>query len=393
MKTTKLLAIVLIVSLIATLFSACGGNSINLRDYVNVEFQGANGYGKAKVQFDEDALAEDLMDKYGSKIKKAAKGNEIYEGDPDLYAEMIAELFYVRTDGENLSNKDKVKVKIEFDGSLDKIKKNTGIEFKNFECEFTVSGLGEVVELDVFENMDMKISGISPKLSVSFSEKETGKYGFYVKYSLVANAPHTYKIGDTVNINATFSEGADLAHGYIVNQLEKSIVITPDMAEQYISNAMDFDSKTIKELKATADEEAIGYFTVENSKTKLYGRSLVLSDAESVGQPELQNVYLCYSENPGLKAPDYSAANNFLCFVYKFNVVNANYTGFWSSLSDSYDGDAYAYYFVGNITRAGENIYYDLANGACGSNFFTSFEDLQEFIVSADYTMSEVSGF
>ncbi len=393
MKKTKFVAIVLMVSLMATLFSACGSKTIDLRDYVSVEFQGANGYGSAKAKFDEDALAEDLMDQYGSKIKKAAKGNEIYEDDPDLYAEMIAELFYVRTDGENLSNKDKVTVKIEFDGSLEKIKKNAGIEFKNFECEFTVSGLGEVAELDVFENMEMKISGISPNLSASFSEKETGKYGFYVKYSLVANAPVRYKVGDTVNVKASFSEGADLAHGYIVNQLEKSIVITDDMAEQYISNAMDFDSKTIEELEIRATAEASSYYTVENNKVYVSGKYLKLNTAESIGQPELQSVYLCYSENPGLKALDYSPANNFLCFAYKFRVNNAYYAGGTLTPEQAYDGDAYAYAFVANVTKLGDSVSYNLDAIGCSTQTFLSIEELHEYIISCNYTISEVSGF
>lgn len=393
MKKTKILTVTLLIALMAVLLSACGGKTIDLRDYVSVEFQGANGYGSVKAKFDEDALAKDLMDNYGKKIEKAAKGSEIYEDDPDLYAEMIAELFYLNSDAENISNNDKVKVDILFDGSLEKIKKNTGIQFDHFECEYTVSGLGDVVELDVFENMEMKISGISPNLSVSFSEKETGKYGFYVKYSLAANAPVRYKIGDTVNIKASFNEGADLEHGYIVNQLEKSIVITPDMAEQYISNAMDLDEQTIKDLIDIADRNAIDFFTVNNSRTDLYKNLITLSDAESIGQPQLQNIYLCYSDNPGLKTPTYSTAKNFLCFVYKFDVNNANYDGIWSNVVKHYDGDAYAYVFVGNITRLGEDIYYNLDEGGYSDNYFASVEDLQEYILSNNYTISEVSGF
>lgn len=393
MKKTKLMAAVVLVALFAVLLCACGGGGVNMEDYVTVEFTGANGYGRADIDFDEDALVDDLLKDHEKALKKAAKKSEIYDGDAEFYAETLAELFYVRTEAENLSNKDKITVNVLFDGSLEKVKKETGLKFKNTELKFTVSGLGEVEELDVFENMEMKISGISPNLSVSFSEKETGKYGFYVKYSLAANAPVRYKIGDTVNVKASFSSGEDLAHGYIVNQLEKSIVITPDMAEQYISNAMDFDTQTIEDLRATADKEAIEYFTAENNKTKLYGNYLKLSDAESVGQAQLQNVYLCYSENPGLKVPDYSAANNFLCFVYKFNISNANYTGYVRSDIRSYDGDAYAYVFIGNITRFGENIYYDLDDGGFSTDFFASEEELRDYLVSKNYTISEVSGF
>ena len=73
MKKTKLLAAALLIVLMAVLFGACGGSGIDMEDYVTVEFQGANGYGRADISFDEDALIDDLLKDHEKKLKKATK--------------------------------------------------------------------------------------------------------------------------------------------------------------------------------------------------------------------------------------------------------------------------------------------------------------------------------
>ena len=123
MKKTKLMAAVVLVALFAVLLCACGGGGVNMEDYVTVEFTGANGYGRADIDFDEDALVDDLLKDHEKALKKAAKKSEIYDGDAEFYAETLAEFFYVRTEAENLSNKDNITVNVLFDGSLEKVKK------------------------------------------------------------------------------------------------------------------------------------------------------------------------------------------------------------------------------------------------------------------------------
>ena len=151
MKKTKILVMLLALIAPVLLFSSCSGKAISLEKYVTAEIVGADGYGKIEAYFDSEALAKELVNEHNKAMKKGAEKTEYLDSsDAELYAEMLAELFYADCDAEKLSNGDEAEVKILFEGSLEKIKEDTGLKFDASPVKVKVKGLEKVQSLDVF---------------------------------------------------------------------------------------------------------------------------------------------------------------------------------------------------------------------------------------------------
>ncbi len=393
MKKTKILVMLLALIAEVLLFSSCSGKTISLEKYVTTEIVGADGYGKIEAYFDSEALAAELMSEYSKAMKKGAEKTEYLDSsEAEFYAEMLAELFYADCDAEKLSNGDEAEVKILFEGSLEKIKEDTGLKFDASPVKVKVKGLEKVQSLDVFDNLQIELSGVSPELSVKLSEKETGKYGFYVTYSLADNSPYKYKIGDTLNVVAYFSEGSDLENGYSVSSLTKSIVIEKNMAQRYVTDVNEINAKANNIIKTDFDSKAASTFVKGNSSINLFNYYLDLSHAEDVSAPEFVKAYFAYSENPGLRA-GYQKAKNLVLYVYKFNVSNAFYHDGWGLRDYTFDGDVYSYIFAGNLTAKGDEILYTPDMSDVTNEVFESEAEVLEFLYSYNYTVNEITAF
>lgn len=112
---------------------------INLNDYINIEYDGYDTYGRASIDFDSDKYFEDLQ-KASSSFKKVYMS----EGANNLlsyYYDMIDSLDYSLDKNSELSNGDTVTVSFEFDNeAAAKFK----IEYVGEPTEYTVEGLKEV---------------------------------------------------------------------------------------------------------------------------------------------------------------------------------------------------------------------------------------------------------
>ena len=111
------ITMVIMVSLIANL-AGCSGGKIDPAEYLSEpEFSGCNGYGKAYVAFDEEALITELIgDEPASMSDTFIEWMMLYE----KYSENIT-CEYTR---ENLSNGDTIVVKITATGDAAEKLKN-----------------------------------------------------------------------------------------------------------------------------------------------------------------------------------------------------------------------------------------------------------------------------
>ena len=138
-------------------FTACGGKSVNLNDYVKVEYAGYDGFGTAQASIDYDKLKSD-----GSIDEKtiAAVG-------------MVANGSFDKADG--LFNGDKIKYTWDIDkDKLKSVKKNYGINLKCKDFSEKVEGLKDPSEFDVNDILDIKYEGAAPNAKLNISSKVDG---------------------------------------------------------------------------------------------------------------------------------------------------------------------------------------------------------------------------
>ena len=325
-------------------------------------------------------------------MKKITKLEEI-DYTVEEVAYVLSESFDVYTEDSELTNGQTITAKISFDGSRSKLEE-CGIKVDFTPLTFKVEGLTEPIAVDVFENLDVVIEGVSPALRVSLKEKEAGKYGFSVTYSLNNGSYYSdYKIGDNLNIVAQFSESAAIDKGYIVTSKEKTVTIDNTMAEAYVQDANQLSADLKALAKSEADKKAQQQFTNQNSGIDIESTYITLAEAESISEMEAFKTYLVYSDDPGLGVSIYEEAYNYICVVYKFRVNNANEAFVWEDAPEfHYDGYSYGYIFVPNITVKNGEIKYDLSKIGSNSNAFTSVDTLLNYLTNHNYTYTEITG-
>ena len=141
--------------------------TINLNDYIEVDYDGYNTQGRATVTFDED----DFYDDYESKLKFSNRTGSA--GSYDTAAEYFLEecVYYSLDRSTGLSNSESVKLvwDLDEDAINDHIKAN--IKCKN--SVFKVKGLSDAETIDIFANIDVTFSGEDGDGVVSISNNNT----------------------------------------------------------------------------------------------------------------------------------------------------------------------------------------------------------------------------
>lgn len=164
-KNISIIGMLCIVFIFGLLVVVNKKTTINVSDYVKIEFSGYDTIGTAKVQIDYDAFEKDYADKlkYYGKDKLEASFMEPYEIFIDKCISGNLDKM------ENLKNGDTVVYKWTCDEKV--AKEVFKVKLKLDDLKFTVSGLKEVNEMDPFENIELTYSGISPMGSVKVSKK------------------------------------------------------------------------------------------------------------------------------------------------------------------------------------------------------------------------------
>lgn len=380
-KNVMLVALALFLLVALTACGNGGGKSIRVADFVNVDFYGVDGKGYAGFSIDEEEFAEELLDKYEKKLEKITKDHGIDEED---YAEAIASFFEIETNAENLRNGDKITYEIKGDSEIRGLEEY-GIKFDFSSGEAIVSGLKEVETVDVFENLDISFSGISPNLTINLDEKDSNKYPFSVGYE-PTDYSYNYKIGDTVEIEAIYNADVAEENGYAVLNNKKTITIEESMAAYYATSASQLNFTNKNEIKAEADLLASETFTGDNIFMKISGVDLSLGDAESVTEVSFYKAFLASSDAPTLNASLGVKANNFICMVYRFKVNNAADA---FNTPNTYNDYAYAYIFLPNVSVHNGTLNYNLNSLGCGDEAYTNEMALKNYLNEYNYTCEE----
>lgn len=225
--------------------TGCGKKQIDVMEGIELEFNGVNGYGIAYIA-DEYAWEDEALE--------AAGLTEGMDSDNDSEAvRAIQGVFtiesavkYEISPRDNLSNGDEVTVTVKVNNeSVEDYK----IEFTGTEKKFTVVGLKEVEEIDLFKGVEVKFEGFAPYVKASLSTQNANNV-VYVNYSI--DKRENLTAGDTVVVTAEYDAESLLQRGYIAVADTKEFVLSE--CDRYVMELADIPSETVDKMNKQFDD-------------------------------------------------------------------------------------------------------------------------------------------
>lgn len=243
MNTTrgKIAFSALLILLLSCVMIGCGKQSVDVMEDIEVSFSGVDGYGTAIVQNTyqwEDAAYEAMVD--DDKSEWTAM---------DAVSWLEGAVSFEVSPKENLSNGDEVTVTAVVDN--DRAKKYD-LKLKGGEKKYTVEGLQEPQELDLFENIDVQFEGIAPYITADISY---GNKNVDVDYSLDKTAD--LSPGDTITVTASYDEESLIQKGYLVNENIKEYVV-PESAK-YVTTLSEIPEDLIDKMNRQFEDAQRAY--------------------------------------------------------------------------------------------------------------------------------------
>jgi len=230
----KLFAItVILLAAISTvlilIFTDRGRGNIKLSEYVTVSFTGVNGAGRAVCSVDSKALYDELA---------GDEKNAVILRNIDTFAQEISASADVT---EGLSNGDAVTITVSCDEKLaQKIECNVSDE----EFSVEVKGLSDGNVINIFENVDVVVAGISPAAYANVINKWQDEE--LKNLSFTIDKATGIAIGDVLTVTCEADAG-ELAWLGIYAQTT-SMKFTVDNVASYVSSAEQLDMNTMKTL-------------------------------------------------------------------------------------------------------------------------------------------------
>lgn len=237
----KIAAGAFLILLLSCVMTGCGRQSIDVMEEIEVSFNGVDGYGTADVLNTykwEDAAYEAM-----------AGGDEADFSVMEAMTWLEGAVSFELSPKENLSNGDEVTVTAVVDNDT---AKEYDLALKGGEKKFTVEGLQEPQELDLFENIDVQFNGIAPYITASINY---GSVSVDADYSI--DKTTDLSPGDTVTVTATYDEEGLIQKGYLVNADTKEYVV-PESAK-YVTQLSEIPEKTIDKMNRQFEDAMRAY--------------------------------------------------------------------------------------------------------------------------------------
>lgn len=245
-------------------------STINLNDYVEVTFNGYDGYGSASVRVDWSAVEDD----YGDEISYTSKAKKEYGVLLNLATptDVLRDYVSVSAEGDNgsFSNGDEVSCTWEIDE--DEMADYLDCNIKYSDFTITVDGLKEVETFDPFENLTVTFDGTAPLGTVdwSYSGDIFSGYDFSCVYEGLSN-------GDVVTITLIRNNPEYYAQNYgkIPSVTQKEYTV--EGLASYLTDLAEISDAGFAELQNHA-ESAIAEYTNQ------WSENVTLEEVEYIGE-------------------------------------------------------------------------------------------------------------
>lgn len=325
-KIVPLAAIVVVLLVLLGIVVVNRKTTIDMKDYIQISYTGMNTVGDADIDVDWMSLDNKAL---------ADSGN--FLGDSILLESSIQ---VEATPTEDLSNGDTVTVTVTYDeGTAERLK----LKFVNTTIDYTVSGLVDGVQTDVFADLAVTFEGIAPQGTVAIQNNSNDSFVKSVSFSVEPSSGLSN--GDTVTVTARYNEQNAIDQMRVVSETTKTYTVSG--LDAYVTTYDQIDQDTIDQMSQQAKDtistnmlsNKYSYIDAAYDTSKSYPSGL---DVESIvlNEVTLQTTYFAAS-----KPDTNNYYNNELIQVYKVSATD----------NTSPDGVTF-YYAVGfhDIIKAGD---------------------------------------
>ncbi|MGN0679245.1 MAG: hypothetical protein ACI4JS_06240 [Oscillospiraceae bacterium] len=250
---------------LAFILAGCSAKpTIDFEECVKVEFSGYNDEGYAYICTDNNYMFSVLSD-----MNTMSAANLISTFSIDN----------IENNGE-LSNGDEITLIVNTDSTaLDKAK----VKVKNTELHFTVEGLKEKPEIDVFSDVSVKVTGSSPYCTVSV--EYNGDQGLSPLFSFsVAASDGTekkyYADGDKVTVSLTETALETLEKDALIKETFKEYTVTAE--SKYIFSSSDLSDDRAEYLRTAINETVEGKIPEIISGSDRTSQVRIISDLSGI---------------------------------------------------------------------------------------------------------------
>lgn len=312
--------------------------SINLNNYLAVEFEGYDTAGTAVVTFDTKKFQSDYGKKLGTATKKKSNNRKLFgkRSSYDYYnsdnTDSGAKIFlsncvsWSLDEKSGLSNGDTVT--LTWDCDDDYALERFGYKLKYSDTDYTVKGLAEAEVFDPFEGIQVRFKGISPDGTARIEGEPARKEAENFRYSL--DHQEGLKNGDQVTA-AISAYGDDPVtycisnYGKIPSPVEKTYTV--EGLSSYVTELEQISTDCLDEMKSQAEDVYQSYVA------KNWGEGESLEGFHYLGS------YLLTLKG---NTNSWGTKNNEVYLVYKADVRD-QYT---SSAGDSYNSVNSVYWYI-----------------------------------------------
>ncbi len=300
----KLLFIAFTLSML--LLTGCTNTSVELTQFVNVNYSGLNSYATADVSFDFGAFENEVLPEID--------GTELEQLGVLLALESTISVNIDKT--ENLSNDDEITATITWD---EDVVDELGFSFKGDEVKFTVSDLEDGTVIDLFEGLVVEYNGVSPEATMILGNSSQDAFlknvTYYSDSFAVAN-------GDEVVITASYNTSEATENNYIIDEDKKTITV--EGADQYISSYSELDESTLEMLTNQANDIVSSKLASDYNRTMYVDDYTFLkSDNINIQSNNLVKSYF-FTLKDGI-SKSYNDVNNSIFLVYEIVATDSKY--------------------------------------------------------------------
>lgn len=294
--------LIAITAVLLFVFMDRGRGQINMSDYINVSFGGADGAGTVSCSVDTKKLYERLA---------GNEKNAVIIRNIDTFVDGIS----ASADAtDKLSNGDKVTISVLYDRSLaDKI----GCRVAGAKFAAEVSGLGDGSVIDIFSNVEVVVAGISPDAYANVLNKWQDDRLKNIAFTL--DKATGIKAGDVITVTCEASAEELAEQGISIAESRKQfhvdrVACYADSVQALDMNVIDNIIGECKDAIKTETEDLTFRMLYKASKDSSY---LFQYNNEWVNSTELVDALFLYR----LDNHDVTHAN-YLDLVFKSNISN-----------------------------------------------------------------------
>ncbi|MBE5905601.1 MAG: zinc-ribbon domain-containing protein [Lachnospiraceae bacterium] len=226
--------------------------TVNIEDYVKVDFTGCDGYGEAKATLNDEfvekinEVAEKKEDSVSSKL--ATELGETFAGSA---GKLVAASIHLSCDPDkNLKNGDSITVTWN-KAIAKKLADTYNIILTGEKKKVKVKGLDKVKEVDPFAAVTVEFSGIDGFIKANIVNKSTEDYlkTAYFHFDNGGMTAYNLKVGDSLTV--TVDEVGDLTSKGIKYKTT-SKTFTVEGADRYAAALTDLQEASVEKMKAQA---------------------------------------------------------------------------------------------------------------------------------------------